>query len=110
MKTHTCPTNLTDAEWAWLEPLFPVARTGHPRHHSLRTIVDALLYVLRMLNDETRARLPRMQHLWLNSGYNGRGKGSDWVETTVGWTVQVLRALHGFKRYWVPERNPTGPD
>ena len=47
MKTYTYPTNLTDAKWSRLEPLFPVARTGHPRHHSLRTIVNALLYVLR---------------------------------------------------------------
>ena len=28
MKTHTYPTNLTDAEWARLEPLLPVAHTG----------------------------------------------------------------------------------
>jgi transposase len=47
MKPHIYPTNLTDAEWDRLEPLFPTARTGHPRHHSLRTIVNALLYVLR---------------------------------------------------------------
>jgi len=47
MKTHPYPTNLTDAEWAWLEPLFPAAPTGHPRHHSLHTIVNAWLYVLR---------------------------------------------------------------
>ena len=51
-----------------------------------------------------------MQHLWLDSGYNGRGKGSDWVETVVGWTVDVLRAVHRFKRYWVPNDIPTGPD
>jgi putative transposase len=59
-----------------------------------------------VLDEPTRARLPRMQHLWLDSGYNGRGKGSDWVETTVGWTVQVLRAVHRFKRYWVPNDIP----
>src|SRR5215831_14174330 len=47
MQTQTYLTNLTDAEWARLEPLLPVAHTGHPRHHSLRTIVNALLYVLR---------------------------------------------------------------
>lgn len=33
-------------------------------------------------------------------------KGSDWVETSVGWSVQVLRAVHRFKRYWVPNDIP----
>jgi transposase len=46
MTTQTYLTNLSDAEWARLEPLLPAAHTGHPRHHSLRTIVNALLDVL----------------------------------------------------------------
>jgi hypothetical protein len=56
-----------------------------------------------VVDEETRARLPRMRHLWLDAGYNERGKATDWVdETVVGWTVQVRRATHRFKRYWVP--------
>jgi putative transposase len=59
-----------------------------------------------VLDEPTRARLPRMRHRWLDSGDNGRGKGSDWVETIVGWTVQVLRATPRFKRSWVPNDIP----
>jgi hypothetical protein len=64
----------------------------------------------RVLDEPTRARLPRMRHLWLDAGYNGRGKGSDWVQTVVGWTVQVLRATHRFKRYWVPNESSPRPN
>ncbi|HEV8190713.1 MAG TPA: hypothetical protein VGP82_04405 [Ktedonobacterales bacterium] len=28
------------------------------------------------------------------------------MQTVVGWTVQVLRATHRFKRYWVPNDIP----
>ena len=37
----------TDQEWAELEPLLPMARyLGRPREHGLRTIVEAIFYVL----------------------------------------------------------------
>jgi hypothetical protein len=65
--------------------------------------------IKRLLDEPRRARLPRMRHLWLDSGYNGHGKGSDWVENSVGWTVQVLRALHRFKRYSGAQRYPARP-
>lgn len=42
------PSDLTEAEWALLEPLLPVSRPrGQERIHSYRDIVDAILYVLR---------------------------------------------------------------
>ena len=40
-------TDLTDAEWAIIEPLLPKWWTGHRREHDLREIVDAILYLLR---------------------------------------------------------------
>ena len=62
--------------------------------------------IKRVLTDETVAQLPRMRLLWLDAGYNGRGKGKDWVEQVTGWTVQTVKALHRFKRYWVPNDIP----
>lgn len=42
------PSSLTDAEWAVLEPhLPPPCRVGRRRKWPLRTVVDAMLYVLR---------------------------------------------------------------
>jgi len=42
------PTDLTDAQWAILEPLVPAVRLGgRPAKHARREIVDAMLYVLR---------------------------------------------------------------
>jgi len=42
------PSDLTDAEWAVLEPMMPVTRPrGQERIHSYRDIIDAILYVLR---------------------------------------------------------------
>ena len=51
-----------------------------------------------VLDDATRARLPRMRHRWLDAGYQGRGTGADGVQTLVGGTVQVLRATHRCNR------------
>jgi transposase len=31
-----------------------------------------------------------MQHLWLDAAYNGQGKGKHWVETTLGWTAEIV--------------------
>ena len=42
------PGDLTDAEWALLEPFFPPAsHVGRPRKWPLRRIVEAILYLLR---------------------------------------------------------------
>ena len=42
------PSDLTDAEWAVLEPFFPPpSNVGRPRKWPLRRIVEAILYLLR---------------------------------------------------------------
>ena len=61
-----------------------------------------------LLTERVRAQLSRMRHLWLDAGYNGRGKGKDWVERVTGWTVQTVKAVHRYKSYWVP--NDISPD
>jgi transposase len=42
------PSDLTDAQWALIEPLLPAPRPGgRPEKHPRRDIVDAILYVVR---------------------------------------------------------------
>jgi transposase len=42
------PSNLTDAQWARLEPLIPPAKSGgRPRKTNMREAVNAILYLLR---------------------------------------------------------------
>jgi transposase len=42
------PSDLTDAEWALVEPLLPPpGEGGRPEKHPRRDVVDAILYVVR---------------------------------------------------------------
>src|SRR6187401_2607204 len=41
------PTDLKDKEWAILEALLPKARTGRPRQHKERELMNGIWYVLR---------------------------------------------------------------
>src|SRR5947209_6334107 len=38
------PSDLTDEQWAIIEPLIPVNRTGRPRHVPMREVLNALFY------------------------------------------------------------------
>ncbi len=47
-KRKPYPSDLSDAQWALLEPLMPVTRPrGQVRIHSYREIVNAILFILR---------------------------------------------------------------
>jgi putative transposase len=48
MRTHHYPSDLTDAQWALIEPHFPAAPPGgRPRKTAMRDVVDAIFYILR---------------------------------------------------------------
>ena len=48
MARHSYPTDLTDAQWALIDRYFPSQRKGgRPRQTDLRSVVDAILYLLR---------------------------------------------------------------
>jgi putative transposase len=59
--------------------------------------------------DET---FPRLRHLWLDGGYRGEDKGKDWVEKTLGWSVDLVErarkpapkeVLMAWAREWAKE-------
>lgn len=47
MKRKSYPTDLTDEQWAMLEPLIPAAKVGgHPRTVNMREVINAIFYIL----------------------------------------------------------------
>jgi putative transposase len=48
MKRLSYPSDLTEQEWAILEPLIPPAKPGgHPRTTDIREVINAMLYLDR---------------------------------------------------------------
>ena len=47
MRSHTYPSDVTDEQWALIEPLIPVYPGGRPRKTDVRDVLDAILYLLR---------------------------------------------------------------
>ena len=44
---------------------------------------------LRLMLEAARTQIPRLSHLWLDAGYQGRGK--KWAEEALGLSVEVVR-------------------
>ena len=47
MRTHHYPSDVTDEQWALIEPHIPVYPGGRPRKTDVRYVLDAVLYILR---------------------------------------------------------------
>ena len=47
MRNHRYPSDVTDEQWALIEPHIPVYPGGRPRKTSTRDVLDAILYILR---------------------------------------------------------------
>src|SRR5215467_10308989 len=47
MREHKYPSDVTDEQWALIEPLIPVYPGGRPRKTDVRDVVDAICYLLR---------------------------------------------------------------
>jgi len=67
---------------------------------------------IKTLLREADRIFPRLRHLWLDAGYRREDKGGDWVEKTLGWTVELLErpkkpaseeVLKSWAREWAKE-------
>jgi putative transposase len=59
--------------------------------HSAKVMdYEGIKTLLRTLLRGADQAFPRLSHLWLDAGYRGEDKGADWVEKTLGWSVEVV--------------------
>src|SRR6202451_456565 len=47
MRTQSYPSDVSDAQWALIEPYLPVYPGGRPRKTDTRDVLDAVFYILR---------------------------------------------------------------
>ena len=45
---------------------------------------------IKTLLHRADTQFPRLSHLWVDAGYRGEDKGKDWVEKTLGWSVDLV--------------------
>jgi hypothetical protein len=46
---------------------------------------------IKPLLERVKELFPHLLHLWLDAGYNGKGKGKDWVEKALGLAAEIVR-------------------
>ena len=78
--------------------------------HSAKVMdYEGIKTLLRGANEQ----FPRLCQLWLDAGYRGEDKGADWVQKTLGWSVDLLErppkpapeeVLMRWAREWAKEK------
>jgi hypothetical protein len=58
---------------------------------------------IKPLLERVREHFRRLSYLWLDAGYNGKGKGKDWAEKALGLTAEVVRRPRRPRYVWVKE-------
>jgi len=67
---------------------------------------------IKSLLERAGEQSSRLSHLWVDAGYRGEDKGKDWVEKTLGWTVELVQrppkpvpkdVLMAWARQWAKE-------
>jgi putative transposase len=49
---------------------------------------------IKTLLRQADRQFPRLSHLWVDAGYRGEDKGKDWVEKTLGSSVDLVERPH----------------
>src|SRR5215213_5701609 len=87
----TYPTDLTDAEWNYIEPHLPAPKaTGRPPLYPLREILNAIFYVLR--SGCSWRLVPHDFPPWRRASTTASG-GSAWMEPGRGCTPPCASGL-----------------
>jgi transposase len=84
--------------------------SGRKRHLFVDTLGLLLKVVVHVANLQDRAgvplllepvkgKFPRMQKVWVDSGYTGTGE--EWITTTMGWEVEVVKHPPQPRGIWV---------
>ena len=56
-----------------------------------------------LLVDGAATQFLRLRHIWLDAGYNGKGKGKDWTPKTLGWTTKIVQHPPKPRYIWLPK-------
>ncbi len=64
---------------------------------------------IKLLLEDAKELFPRLSHLWLDAGYDGKDKGKDWVEKALGLTAEIVKRPRRWVRVPIDQEPPPYP-